>query len=80
MRLYVNRELVTDVVTVSRYDGVGGDALTRVGTSEPAPQADGATRYQYPLNGSLDELMLFTRPLSKDGVAVMYPNFADYKQ
>jgi len=24
--------------------------------------------------------MLFTRPLSKDGVVVMYPNFADYKQ
>lgn len=80
MRLYVNGELATEAVSVSRYDGVHGDPLTRIGTSELAHGADGATRHQWPLNGSIDELMLFERPLSASEVALRYQNFADYKR
>ena len=79
MRLYVNGELVTETVTPSRYDGVRGDALTRVGTSELGPDVDGPTRHQWPFDGTIDELMLFLRPLTKAEVALMYQNFAQYK-
>ena len=80
IQLYVNGQDVTGTLTASRYTATRGDALTRVGTSELArDNVDGATAHRFPLDGSLDELMIFDRALSADEVAVMHQNFDAYK-
>ncbi|MEM9463907.1 MAG: thiol-activated cytolysin family protein [Actinomycetota bacterium] len=82
IQLYVDGEDVTGSLAASRYVGLRGDALTRIGTSELMPedqQVDGATAHRFPLDGSLDELMIFDRALSADEVAVMHQNFDAYK-
>ena len=80
IQLYVNGQDVTGTLIASRYTATRGDALTRVGTSELArDNVDGATAHRFPLDGSLDELMIFDRALSADEVAVMHQNFDAYK-
>lgn len=80
IQLFVDGQDVTGSLSASRYVPVRGDALTRVGTSElAADTTNGATAHRYPLDGSLDELMIFDRALSADEVAVMHQNFDAYK-
>ncbi|MEO0494036.1 MAG: thiol-activated cytolysin family protein [Actinomycetota bacterium] len=82
IQLYVDGEDVTGQLAVSRYLPLRGDALTRVGTSELLPQdqqVNGATAHRFPLDGALDELMIFDRALTATEVAVMHQNFEFYK-
>ena len=80
IQLYADGRDVTGSLAASRYTGVRGDALTRIGTSElAADTVDGATAHRFALDGSLDELMIFDRALSADEVAVMHQNFDAYK-
>ena len=82
IQLYINGKDQTELVTVSHYDGRGGDVLTRIGTSEilpPNQQVDGATAHAFPYDGTIDELMIFDEALSASEVAVLHQNFADYK-